>query len=1036
MPSPDVIERQLVDIDLKGGVNEHTRPEVIDWTKYLTQSDNLAFDEYGVLKKRPGLVRYSTEQEPTGSSIGPMLRGFRTTGGMGAIRLNPNNRNMEFLDLNENEAAFTNKGTLPKYAVERQTISSWGSSDGCDIVSICLTDFYKVLVTRTDEGNGSVERFFSIVLVDRKSDNIVRTYIYSPTPDVDRLKVVAVNGVLHVFCSIRTGGSAFRWQLSVNTPPASGVLTPVTTPLVSSNPIVDACNYNGGSVVLQEGGAMERFDSNFTSVANVGIGAYVAATGLYANGTDLYVAGYTIGNFEVNQHNTSLAVVATSTMPLGGQSGEIRVASFGGFMFAVIYRFGTTLAGPRFPRVQFCKFTMGAAFTVDRTIAGWCEASLPIGLDDGCYVLLSNQMQGNSGVNTLQDDIANSVCLVEVSGGVLDPFGPKRFTPEAVVDQYFATLKANDRENGSYGGPLADGAYPHRPILDGTDLHVATMNQVSTNAASFDWIKLVPGKASTISGHENVYSAGGFGVYYDNQMPMELGFVNAPSVFVQDSGAGIGVDLGLHQYVAVFEYKCFDGNSRWSRVSIPSALVLAASNDVNVEVLVPGVSKTPLQTLVDKTTVHIYRTSAGGITFHLVDSFRLTSTATTIGFLDQMSDSTLITRPLLFRQPLVAGSPVDRYHTLSTNCMVKHKDRVFYASGSTVYYSSFFVDGEAPWFAPEFFIYVPGGQGPITGLASSDGTLIVFKEDSVFLVDGDGPPENGGTGLEYTPPRRIQTEFGCIDQRSILQLPDGVMFRSNRGFELLGSNGRVKFVGENVSSTVDSNQFTCGAIFDRNYGRAQFLIAPTETAPFQYSGAVIASLDLTSAAWSIWKPVVEVQDLVYANVADVSTRPSVFYIGSDNDTVWCEFDGIRLDGANPIASPTYGGSYVSGVMTTGWIRSSMQNRIRVDELLVLARNVNNHDVKVSVAYDYSNTWVTTDQTVFEADNWVGEEIKQLCFQVPQPECQAIRFKIEDVAPSDTGSFPVVKGAGAEFMGLTVKLGIVGGGAKLSAKHKG
>src|SRR5262249_38691962 len=88
----------------------------------------------------------------------------------------------------------------------------------------------------------------------------------------------------------------------------------------------------------------------------------------------------------------------------------------------------------------------------------------------------------------------------------------------------------------------------------------------------------------------------------------------------------------------------------------------------------------------------------------------------------------------------------------------------------------------------------------------------------------DGPPENGGNGTEFSPPRRILTELGCIDGRTLISTNDGLMYRSWRGIEKLSRNFTVEWIGERVKRTVDTFKFSGGAAFDVVSGRCFWLL--------------------------------------------------------------------------------------------------------------------------------------------------------------------------------------------------------------------
>lgn len=1028
--SPSPIDMELVDIGLKKGLNEHERPESLDWQQYLTTCLNVSYDDYGCMQKRPGLVRFVSNSQST-------IKALRLSKGFGRLSLSERNT-VSLLDYDEVDGVYVEKLQIPKYHVTQETISSWSSDGGSELCSIVVTDLYKVMVTRTLVEAGSPEYFFNIVYVDKLSSNIIRSYVYSPSPDVNILRAVVATGNTVHFYSGERGLVANRF-FQITTPlAASGVINPATTVLASTSPIVDCCSYQGGSVVLHSNGSIQRFDSLGASVSSGSLGAETSYTGIDTFGSNFFTVGINGAgtDFFRKISNGTYGLVEVATIAHGGTTGELRVAvdPTSSRCVVLVYRSLATVSAIVQANCEMYTVSPGdASLVLYNNIPGWVEASLPFWKEGIFYVLLANKMSGNNGATEIVNTIANSVCLVQLPFFGTS-FGDYGFRAECVVDRYIANIAPND-SNGSMN--WTNFSYPHRPVSDpfSTQIYVATNNIVSSGSVSFDLCVLEPGKADVYQANDNVFGFGGYGCYYDHWRPVELGFVSAPSVYVDDTGVAGNVNTGLHSYSAIYEYKCFDGASRYSRTALPSSLTLAANRQVDVTVSVPPVGLSPLGSKHDKTVVRVYRTTAGGTVMYLIGSFQVTSTVDQISFVDNTSDTDLIAKPQLIRQPLINGAARDRYHTLSPTCLVKHNDRVFYANGESVFYSSFLVDGEAPWFNPSFTILVHGGTGPITGLASVDGVLVVFKKDSVFMIDGDGPPENGGNGTEFSTPRRIQSEFGCVDQRSILPIPDGLLFRSVRGIEALGSNARIKFVGENVSQTVDSHPYTLGAVFDRREGRAMFLLASDkEEDRHIYSGSMIVVLDMTTGAWATWQPAVELQDIVYAEVEQISSQPTLMYLGTD--FTWCEAADIRIDNSTPIASPTHAGAYVPMVLETARIRgSSLQDRLYCTNFYVLAENLNNHDLKVYVAYD-SGDYEPLDTFTFEADHWVGEDIKQIDFQVPRPECQSIRFKIEDSAPSELSSYPVLEGRGPRILGMAVKLGKIGGGAKLRADAKG
>lgn len=71
-----------------------------------------------------------------------------------------------------------------------------------------------------------------------------------------------------------------------------------------------------------------------------------------------------------------------------------------------------------------------------------------------------------------------------------------------------------------------------------------------------------------------------------------------------------------------------------------------------------------------------------------------------------------------------------------------------------------------------------------TGLAFLDGSFVAFTRHGIYLVPGGSLPSDQGAPALGTPVK-LPSTVGCIDWRSILETPDGVMFQGERGIYLL-----------------------------------------------------------------------------------------------------------------------------------------------------------------------------------------------------------------------------------------------------------
>lgn len=107
--------------------------------------------------------------------------------------------------------------------------------------------------------------------------------------------------------------------------------------------------------------------------------------------------------------------------------------------------------------------------------------------------------------------------------------------------------------------------------------------------------------------------------------------------------------------------------------------------------------------------------------------------------------------------------------------------RLWGVNDRLVYPSREIISGEEVAFNEAMYFQVPYET---TGIAPYDDRLIIFCENAIYWVSGDGPTDTGEGG-SFSQPQRVPTDFGCIDARSIVRTENGICFQSRRGIELL-----------------------------------------------------------------------------------------------------------------------------------------------------------------------------------------------------------------------------------------------------------
>lgn len=755
-----------------------------------------------------------------------------------------------------------------------------------------------------------------------------------------------------------------------------------------------------------------------------------------------------MASFVMKVLNSSFSVTRTvtdTTANTEANSNSLRVAVDGsGNARLVAY---TRVNGPSigylanhyyFPVAHFYSCaTADTTFTKIGQIPYVKEASVPF------YVANSGRWYVNlvsfrDGTTLTQSSLRAGVCsyVVDISSSVVTTT-PSRFRPAAVLGEYVPD-SAFTHSHDEYGY-FRDNKIPaHRPHTSGYNTYIG-YGQITTYGLrnyAVAKMKLFDASATHFAGNVTCM---GVPSKYDSYSAFGLGMVNQPSIHVVDDQRGTLAN-GTYTYIAVHQFLDREGNIVYSRCSEPISITTTnALGRPLIDVSVPAVTNYD-----GPVTISLYRTQTAGSTYYLLDSRNVSTTEDiTLGiatpcvesFTDTTTDANLISKPLLFRQPGTVGTPLDRCNGLSGKHVIRYKDRFLLAHNNTVFYTSFDVDGDSPWFSPGLSFDVIGGSGFITGLASMDGTIFIFKKDSVFLVDGDGPPENGGTGTEFSTPRKVHTNYGCTDPRSIVEIPDGIVYRSARGIELLTrSSYKNQWLGERVQATVDLFPYVGGATFNQNTGRLYITLASTldsDGGHTRSSDGYTIVFDTVSNAWTkhaytnSWAYGKAMQDVIYAGakVSGNSLEAGMFFADHGAQTFY-EKEGSGLDST---------GTFVPWTLATGWIRAgSKQDRILVTDLQFLGRRLSGHNLKCQYLYDFNRGSATTIKTFdATATNLTPEQLE---FQPSRESVQSMKFLLTSETPTN----PTTLGTGeqVEINGITVRVGYKGGGPKLGQTQKG
>ncbi len=1071
MTTPEPLEKQLFALDLSKGMDERTRPELLNGAQNVTYIENLVQDQAGSWVKRPGTTLgpesdvSGTESIPSGlRKVMALVRGWAVIADGGHLlhkqdHVEAFRTKQQVMDLNVLSARFIGSSSNDCISpVAGPNVRCVASSTLHDAMVIGLVESSRLIISERATG---VEYSYNpndlasptatdgariikqmVFVGDRYLHVFIGGWLNATTASTVRVFVIDTLSELPVDLSgytpvtvITDGGAGARrvvndavgggdrsWVITQDSDDAGVTLgtSDVFTQAASTGANIDTYasatetftsidvdEVTANEVVLLSDAA-SNFTLTFLSSTN---SATVTAT---LSGTE-YAATYV--NF--NTGNGSVCVVLEST------------ATFGGSTLGIIQKL--TVAGGSH-----------AAFTVDCQAYGWLAVSKPFYLPStGKHYM---HLAGYDSLNSVSSHVIADLSTFtpfDVNTATTPPMGS--FRNACNLEPYnglkFAARASgwtSDASTGFYGGELGPRS-AFRYSLGSGEVSACTPYQVAARAAGIPFSRLrafdAGGMGVANFGGATYLAHGGLSTYEGDAL-VDAGFADMPAINKVTPGTTVGLLNGSYRYVAVFRRVNANGDVTYSKTFGPVAAtnVPATTGQNNLTLAPWGVTNTDV--VGSYPIVELYRTLTGGTVYYLCASSQrgqrglgttiseITQSASTglFSVTDNLADATLALNAQMHRQPGTVGAPADRYVAPACKFVVQHKDRLFCADpyGQRVYYSSFFVDGESAWFNPAFSFFVHAGTGPITGLASMDGRLFIFKRDVIFVVDGDGPGESGPTGNEFSPPQALASSYGCIDHRSIVGTPQGVVFRSSRGFELMKRDTKLSWFGEPVWQTSDAYPVTTAACIDPD-SRLHFTLAEAEGLDGVTGESGIELVyDMPTESWSAAKYTMG------AGAYGRAQQGAAVVINDGVETVVYadEDSGVYL------ADKTLGTDdevYVPWEVASGWVKLGVQVRQRVSNVLVLAKRQDaeddsNHALKMQLAFDYVDSYV--QQTVWEPDVLNALAVEDICIKPQKQQVLAFKVRVTEQEPDDTGTYPVGTGLGAAVLGITAEMAAI------------
>lgn len=499
-------------------------------------------------------------------------------------------------------------------------------------------------------------------------------------------------------------------------------------------------------------------------------------------------------------------------------------------------------------------------------------------------------------------------------------------------------------------------------------------------------------KSISVALGNNLTLSGALPYFYDGKGIAEVGFNVFPEKPINGGSVAGTIPAGTYSYVATYEYYDNQGNLHRSAPSEALSITVASpqANGVTVNTLtLTEAYKCPLGNTASPCYIVLYRTVNGGTTYYRVAKQLNDPANSNQGFTDNTSDATLIGSTQLY----TTGGEVENISPPSTDLMTSFKNRIILVDSQNPlnwWASKQVIQGFPPEFSDLFTNSIDQRGGKITAVSTMDDKLIFFKKSVIFYVFGDGPSP-AGTNNDFSYPQIVTTDVGCSNRDSVVIMPLGLMFQSDKGIYLLARSMETVYIGAAVEE-----------YNDRKVTSAQ-VVPDTTQVRLTLDDSTVLVYDYFAQQWSVFTGLEFVSATTFNNKYH-GLKPS--------GIVWAETKGEDTDD----------GTAIPMKFKSGWINlGGIQGFQRVKELLLVGESTEVTQLSVSFAYDFKD--LDVQNTVISITE-TQEPTQYRVFPARQ-KSETIRITIQDTPSAPSRGI-------INLSAMTLEVGIKKGPNKMSA----
>lgn len=445
----------------------------------------------------------------------------------------------------------------------------------------------------------------------------------------------------------------------------------------------------------------------------------------------------------------------------------------------------------------------------------------------------------------------------------------------------------------------------------------------------------------------DLHFTGGFLSMYDGYLPVEHNFflwpdtdqaIPADTAVWSTTGGAVAAkpdgSTNTNAYYVQFTYEWTDnqGNAFRSAPSIPIPITTTGSGTTgSITYNIPTLRLT--MKTANPVKIVAYRWSVAQQIYYQTTSITsplLNNTASdSVQFVDANSDATILGNNILY----TTGGVVEDVNAPASNILSLFDTRLWLVDAedpNLLWFSKQIIEATPVEMSDLFTVYIPpttsteGTTGPITALSAMDDKLIIFKENAILYINGNGP-DNTGASNQYSQPIFVTGTVGCVNQKSIVLIPTGLMFQSNKGIWLLDRSLNTNYIGAGVQR------------YNDDLVNSAVSVPGTNQVRFTLDSGVTLMYNYYFNEWGTFYGVPAISSCIFQ---DMHTFINQY------GAVYQEKEDTYLDGSNPTLM-----SFKTGPLRLG----DLQNYQRAYFFYLLGTFVSPHKLQINIYFDYEDT---------------------------------------------------------------------------------